>query len=145
MITIEKNVLATGDQHLEIVDKTMDHFLEGKRVLLAGANEVDEMLLRYMVEQSGGTLNVALSPNDMRKTLSKSRYDLIMMNSRLGNENAVGILNQLKQESLVQAPAVAISSNDLVGRAIHNGFAYVLRRPLEKRKILAALSTIFQN
>lgn len=145
MIIGEKNVIAPAEEHLEIVKKTMNHFLEGKRILLAGANEVDEMLLRYMVETSGGTLNVAISTDEMRKTLGKSRYDLILMNYRMANENAVGILNQLKQDALIKAPVVAISSNDLVGRAIHNGFAYVLRRPLEKRKIMAALSTIFQN
>ncbi|MCR9155272.1 MAG: hypothetical protein ACPGVV_09910 [Croceimicrobium sp.] len=145
MIKGENNVLASNENHLDIVNKSMNHFLEGKRILLAGANEVDEMLLRYMIEQSGGILNVSVTTDEMRLTLSKSRYDLILMNSRLANENAVGILNQLKQESLINAPVVAISSNDLVGRAIHNGFAYVLRRPLEKRKILAALTSVFQN
>jgi DNA-binding response OmpR family regulator len=81
----------------------------------------------------------------MRKTLSKSRYDLILMNSRLANENAMGVLEQLRKESLIKSPVIAISSKDMVGRAIHSGFAYVLRRPLEKRKVLAALSTVFQN
>ncbi len=145
MIASKKDVLDSVDEHLQIVNKTMNHFLEGKRVLLAGANEVDEMLLRYMVEQSGGVLNVAPSAEDMKRTLEKSRYDLILMNSRLGGENSVGILAQLRQEALINAPVVAISSNDLVGRALHNGFSYVLRRPLEKRTILAALSSIFQN
>lgn len=145
MIESKKGVLETQDEHIEIVHKTMNHFLEGKRVLLAGANEVDEMLLRYMIEQGGGVLNVAPNTEEIKRTLSKSRYDLILMNSRLGGINAVGILNQLKAEGLVNAPVVAISSNDMMGRAIHNGFAYVLRRPLEKGKILAALSAVFQN
>jgi CheY-like chemotaxis protein len=123
----------------------MNHFLEGKRVLLAGANEVDEMLLRYMVIESGGVLNVASSTDEIRTTLTTSRYDLILMNSRLDNSNSMGVLQQLRKESLIKAPVVAISSNDMVGRAIHNGFAYVLRRPLEKRKIMAALTAIFQN
>ncbi|QNR24729.1 response regulator [Croceimicrobium hydrocarbonivorans] len=140
-----KNGVIAEEERIQLVNRSMSHFLEGKRVLLAGANEVDEMLLRYMVVESGGVLNVAKSIEEMRKTLSKSRYDLILMNSRLDNENAMGILQQLRKEGLVKSPVVAISSNDLVGRAIHNGFAYVLRRPLEKRKILAALSAIFQN
>lgn len=145
MIESKKPVLRSKDDRKEIVHKTMNHFLEGKRVLLAGANEVDEMLLRYMIEQGGGVLNVAPNTEEMKRTLSKSRYDLILMNARLGSVNAVGILNQLKGEGLVKAPVVAISSNDMVGRAIHSGFAYVLRRPLEKGKILAALSAVFQN
>lgn len=144
MMATPNDVLATSVEQ-ELARKPMDHFLEGKRVLLAGANEVDQMLLSYMIVESGGTLNVAPTVAEMRKTLSKSRYDLILMNSRLGNENALGILEQLKREALLKAPVIAISNKDLVGRAIHSGFAYVLRRPLEKRKILAALSTVFQN
>lgn len=144
MMATDKSVLSESVER-ELALKPMNHFLEGKRVLLAGANEVDEMLLRYMITESGGTLNVCYDLDEMRKTLAKSRYDLIMMNSRLANTNAMGILEQLKRESLIKAPVIAISSKDMVGRAIHSGFAYVLRRPLEKRKILAALSTIFQN
>jgi CheY-like chemotaxis protein len=144
MITTNKNVVE--DKEIDSIrTKTMNHFLEGKRVLLAGANEVDEMLLRYMVIESGGVLNVASSTDEIRTTLTTSRYDLILMNSRLDNSNSMGVLQQLRKESLIKAPVVAISSNDMVGRAIHNGFAYVLRRPLEKRKIMAALTAIFQN
>jgi CheY-like chemotaxis protein len=144
MITTKKNVVE--DKEIDSIrTKTMNHFLEGKRVLLAGANEVDEMLLRYMVIESGGVLNVASSTDEIRTTLTTSRYDLILMNSRLDNSNSMGVLQQLRKESLIKAPVVAISSNDMVGRAIHNGFAYVLRRPLEKRKIMAALTAIFQN
>lgn len=144
MMATPNDVLPTAVEK-ELARKPMDHFLEGKRVLLAGANEVDQMLLSYMIVESGGTLNAVPTVAEMRKTLSKSRYDLVIMNARLGNENAMGILEQLKSDALLKAPVIAISSKDLVGRAIHSGFAYVLRRPLEKRKILAALSTIFQN
>lgn len=145
MIESKKQVLEPRDDRKAIVQKTMNQFLEGKRVLLAGANEVDEMLLRYMIEESGGVLNVAPGSDDMKLTLAKSRYDLILMNARLGSVNSVGILSQLKADGLIKAPVVAISSNDMMGRAIHNGFAYVLRRPLEKGKILAALGAVFQN
>lgn len=144
MIATPKDVIAKEEQKALAIN-SMDYFLDGKRVLLAGTNEVDEMLLAYMIRQSGGILNVASDMEEVKKTLSKSRYDLIIMNSRLGNENAMGLLQQLRRESLVNSPVIAISSNDLNGRALHNGFAYVLRRPLEKRKILAALSTIFRN
>lgn len=143
-MAVKNDVLANSVEK-ELALKPMNHFLEGKRVLLAGANEVDEMLMRYMINESGGVLNVTYNLEDMRKTLSKSRYDLILMNSRLANENAMGVLEQLRRESLIKSPVIAISSKDMVGRAIHSGFAYVLRRPLEKRKVLAALSTVFQN
>ncbi len=128
------------NDNLIVVTKNMNDYLEGKRVLLVGANEVDEMLLRYMVVEHGGILNVALNENEMRKTLETSRYDLILMNSRLGNENSIGILKHLKEDHLIKAPVIAIASNDMVGRGVNNGFAYILRRPLEKKSMLQALS-----
>lgn len=129
-------------ENLVVVSNSMDDYLNGKRVLLVGANEVDEMLLRYMVVEHGGTLNVVTSEDAMRRTLSTSRYDLILMNSRLGNENSIGILKRLNADALVKAPVIAISSNDMKGRGKHNGFAHIMHRPLEKKNMLEALSNV---
>ncbi len=142
MYTAKKRVISSDN--LVVVSRNMKEFLEGKRVLLAGANEVDEMLLRYMVVEHGGTLNVVTTEQSMRRTLASSRYDLILMNSRLGMENAIGILSRLREDSLIKAPVIAISSNDMMGRGIHSGFAYVLHRPLEKKKMLQALDQVLQ-
>lgn len=143
MIAVEKYVLAE-DNLVLIPAKKMSDYLKGKRVLLAGANEVDEMLLRYMVDNGGGTLNIATSTPALEKALHKSRYDLIFMNSRLGADNAMTILKRLRAEGILNAPVIGISSTELAGRGIYSGFSHVLGRPLEKKNIIKALSEIFE-
>lgn len=143
MIAAEKYVLAGEDNLVVIPAKKMSDYLRGKRVLLAGANEVDEMLLRYMVVDGGGTLNVSTSAQDLHKALHKSRYDLIFMNARLGSENAMSVLKKLREEGILKAPVIGISSTNLAGRGIHSGFSHVLGRPLQKKNIIEALSEIF--
>ena len=140
MNAAKKRVIS--DDNLVVVTHTMNEYLQGKRVLLAGANEVDEMLLRYMVVEHGGTLNVVTNEEAMRRTLTTSRYDLILMNSRLNMENSIGILARLREDNLVKAPVIALSSSHMMGRGLNNGFAYVLHRPLEKRNVLNALSRV---
>lgn len=143
MQTAKKRVFRS--ENLTVVTKNMKDYLENKRVLLVGANEVDEMLLRYMVVEHGGTLNVVTNAAALRQTLETSRYDLILMNARLGNENAIGILKHLREDHLIKAPVIAISSSDMVGRAVSQGFAYILHRPLEKKKMLQALNAVLQD
>ncbi len=142
MIAAEKHVLAE-DNLVLIPAKKMSDYLKDKRVLLAGANEVDEMLLSYMVDNGGGTLNIATNTEALEKALHKSRYDLIFMNSRLGSDNAMSVLKKLRAEGLIKAPVIGISSTELAGRGIFNGFSHVLGRPLEKKNIIEALSEIF--
>tara|TARA_R110002050_G_scaffold294021_2_gene451308 strand:+ start:1758 stop:2195 length:438 start_codon:yes stop_codon:yes gene_type:complete len=143
MIAAEKYVLAE-DNLVLIPSKKMSDYLKGKRVLLAGANEVDEMLLRYMVIDGGGTLNIATTTDALQKALHKSRYDLVFMNSRLGSDNAMTVLKKLRSEGLLHAPVIGISSTELAGRGIYHGFSHVLGRPLEKKIIIEALSEIFE-
>ena len=143
MIAAEKHVLAE-DNLVLIPAKKMSDYLKGKRVLLAGANEVDEMLLSYMVDNGGGTLNIATSTEALEKSLHKSRYDLIFMNSRLGSDNGMSVLKKLRTEGLINSPVIGISSTELAGRGIHSGFSHVLGRPLEKKNIIEALSEIFE-
>ena len=144
MIAAKKYVIA-DDNLVLIPAKKMSDYLRGKRVLLAGANEVDEMLLRYMVVDGGGTLNIATTTEALEKALHKSRYDLIFMNSRLGSDNAMTILKKLRSEGILNSPVIGISSTELAGRGIYHGFSHVLGRPLEKKIIIEALSEIFES
>jgi CheY-like chemotaxis protein len=143
MITAEK-YLHTEEKLVLIPANKMSDYLSGKRVLLAGANEVDEMLLRYMVVDGGGTLNIATSTEALIKALHKSRYDLIFMNARLGNDNAMTVLKNLRAEGILKSPVIGISSTNLAGRGLYSGFSHVLGRPLEKKNVIEALSEIFE-
>lgn len=132
-----------GYERESIDSKRMRSFLEGKRVLLAGVNEVDTMLLNYMIHEGGAYLNSVQTKAELENILHKNRFDLIILNMRLENDNALPIAQKFKRELNLDTPLLGLSSTSLSGRGLHHGFSYIIRRPLEKKKVLAALERIF--
>jgi PleD family two-component response regulator len=120
----------------------LKNHLANKRVLLVGANEVDEMMLRYMIEEQQASLRIAHTPQDSFQLIQNESFDLILMNTRIQGQNGLSLVKRLREQHGVKTPIIAISSKDLNGRGIYNGFDAVLVRPLEKVHFLQSVHQI---
>jgi CheY-like chemotaxis protein len=117
--------------------------IENKEVLLIGVDEVDQMLLRYMVEEQGAALKIENRTDEAIELIKDRRYDLLMINMRLERLNTLHLVSEMRANREIRVPVIGLSSNDMNGRALNSGFDAVITRPIEKRKLLKALSHLY--
>ncbi len=116
--------------------------LEEKEVLLIGVDEVDQMLLKYMIEEQGAALHIENKTDDAIKRIKERKYDLLLINMRLERLNTLDLVSKMRQEREIRVPVIGITSNDMNGRALHHGFDAIIQRPIEKHKLMRALQQI---
>lgn len=117
-------------------------FLADKDVLLVGVDEVDEMLMRYMVAEQDANLIVENTAKGAIAKISDRKYDLLIINTRVENVNSLDLIHKMRANKEIRVPVIGLTSRDMSGRALFSGFDYVIRRPLEKSKFLSALQKV---
>lgn len=116
--------------------------LTGKKVLLVEDDEVNQMMLKLMIEDQGGEF--ILEPN-MEKAFEKmldDQFDVIFLDTRIEGTNALQFTKELSAYKNLKAPIIGMSSVDLSGRGIYNGLSHVIRKPVDYRKLKYAISKL---
>lgn len=121
----------------------VSYLLKDKDVLLIGVDEVDQMLLRYMVEEQGANLIVENEKDAALERIRDRKYDLLIINTRLERINTLDLISKMRAAKEIRVPIIGITSRDMVGRALYNGFDYIIKRPIEKHKLNRAINEVF--
>ena len=116
--------------------------LHGKRVLLVEDDEVNQMLLKIMIEDQGAEFTLEPDEKKARKKIQSENYDLILLDTRLENSNALQLAKDLRSEDGISTPIIGMSSIDLSGRGVYNGLNEVLLRPIEYQNFVKALERL---
>lgn len=109
--------------------------LLGKKVLLVEDDEVNQMLLKLMIEDQGAEF--ILEPNLERalEKMLKDEFDLVFLDTQIEGQNALRLTKELN----LKIPIIGMSSVDLSGRGLYNGLSHVIRKPVDYRKLKFAL------
>lgn len=113
--------------------------MQSHQILVVGVNEVDEMLLRYILEEQGGHMHMATTGLDALDKVKATPVDLVIMNTNLSDQNALELVKKLRQTGNQTLPIVGITAQDAESRSLFQGFNYIIHRPIEKQKVLRAL------
>lgn len=116
--------------------------LKSHSVLLIGVNEVDEMLLGYILELQGGESTFVGQSDQALEMLEERPYQLLFINTRLENTNALDLARRIRNRHGEELPIIGITSGDHHSRTLLDGFDYIIHRPIEKRKILRGLHQV---
>lgn len=138
-----RNIIAPIGVPGEKVLRPLLDLLANKKILLIGSNEVDEMLIRFMVESNEGRLEVENEASSAQNKIEHGQYDLVLMNTRLNKLNAMQLVQSLKSNAKRDIPIIGLTSKDLNGRGLFSGFDYIMKRPVEKKKFHRALDAVF--
>lgn len=123
----------------------VEYKLKDKDVLLIGVDEVDQMLLRYMVEELGANLIVENEKDAALELIRDRKYDLLIINTRLERLNTLDLISKMRKAKEIRVPIIGITNRDMGGRALYNGFDYIIKRPIEKHKLNRAINQIFSR
>lgn len=113
--------------------------LHAHRIMVVGVNEVDEMLLRYILEELGAGMDIVNSGREALDQVQERSIDMVIMNTQLRDQNALELAKKLRQTQQKTLPIIGITAQDAQSRSLFQGFNYIIHRPIEKQKVHRAL------
>ncbi|MEQ9262996.1 MAG: response regulator [Owenweeksia sp.] len=116
--------------------------LLNQKVLLIEDDEVHQMLLTFMLKDQGALITLEPDKAKALEKLKTRQYDLVLLDTRLGNTNALGFTQLLREELQLNIPIIGMSSVNLQGRGIYNGLDEVLIRPVEYSHLVETLNNL---
>lgn len=131
-----------GDEEVE--DPAAPKPLEGRRVLLAEDNELNQRVAVHMLESMGAEVVVAADGREAIERSLESRFDLMLMDAQMpeldGYSAAIAI--RTMEQGLRHTPILALTAHAMEGeegRARAAGMDGLLTKPVEKPDLLRAL------
>ena len=100
------------------------------------------MLLTFMLKDQGALITLEPDKEKALEKLKTRQYDLVLLDTRLGNTNALGFTQLLREELQLNIPIIGMSSVNLQGRGIYNGLDEVLIRPVEYSHLVETLNNL---
>lgn len=116
--------------------------LKDKRVLLVENDEVNQMLIGYMIDDSGGKQVLNTTAKQVLENLNNNKPELILLNMAIDGVNALEFTQRLRKEMDVQVPIIGMSSQNLNGRGIFHGLDAVIRKPVEYPEFKRVLAEV---
>jgi len=124
--------------------------LEGKKVLLAEDNKMNQVLIRKMLEEMGCNCDTA---DDGQLAVAKAvatKYDFILMDYLMPNMNGIEATKLIRNSSALnaQVPIFALSaSSDMETRnlLISSGLTNFISKPVTLMQLRLALETFFDE
>ena len=113
--------------------------LPAHRIIIVGVNEVDEMLLRYILDELGAHMDMVKSGREALDKVSDHEVDMVIMNTHLQDQNALELAKKLRQREQKLLPIIGITALNAQSRSLFQGFNYIIHRPIEKQKVHRAL------
>ncbi|MGK0638331.1 MAG: response regulator [Schleiferia thermophila] len=110
--------------------------ISGSRVLIFENDEVNQLLLKIMLEKN--ELNPEIVPNveELYKKVQSHTYELLLLDMENKNPSSFEIIDQIRKEIKSDIPVIGLSTKDYRGRAIYHGINVLLQRPIENRALM---------
>ena len=115
--------------------------LEGKRVLLAEDNEINQMVATEMLENLGLKVDIANNGKEAVDMAHKTAYDAVFMDVHMPEMDGMEAASRLRAEERFAAmPIIALTAADMKGdreRSIASGMNDHLSKPIDPQRLMA--------
>lgn len=109
--------------------------LDGKRFLVAEDNEVNQKVIRHVLQKAGGIVDIANNGLEAVKFLEKdSEYDLIIMDLQMPEMDGYAATKYIRNELKLTIPIIAMTASALKGektKCLEIGMNDYLSKPFE--------------
>ncbi len=143
-------VLWLGGDGPEEVDEDAQRPLEGRRVLLAEDNELNQRVAVHMLECLGAEVVVASDGKEAIERSLESKFDLMLMDAQMPELDGYSatIAIRTMEQGLRHTPILALTAHAMEGeeaRARAAGMDGLLTKPFEKADFLKALRPLLES
>ncbi|MBF0252443.1 MAG: response regulator [Candidatus Omnitrophica bacterium] len=144
LLNVMKFTLVKKNEDKKIVTRhsTAETALIGKRILVAEDNEVNQKLIKILLERFGCEVIIAADGNEAVNKIRTGTYDLVLMDIQMpimgGFEATDIIINELKSKTPIVALTAAAMKEDR-DKVIACGMKDYLSKPIDNNKLKETL------
>jgi two-component system, sensor histidine kinase and response regulator len=126
--------------------RMQEHPSQGRRILLAEDNRVNQALTRQLLQKSGHTVVVAENGREALRALDKERFDLVLMDIQMPEMDgfeATATIREKERTSGEHLPVIAMTAHAMKGddaRCLHAGMDGYLSKPISVKCLLQTLN-----
>ncbi|MBX2930313.1 MAG: response regulator [Chitinophagaceae bacterium] len=119
----------------------MNHQLSNIKVLVAEDNEVNNILIRRMLQHLGIAYDIALTGNEVLQLISNNDYDAVLMDIQMPDKNGIEAtieIRNLPSDTIKNIPVIALTANSLKGeeqKYIAAGMNGYLTKPFKENEL----------
>lgn len=117
--------------------------LSGKRILLAEDNEVNQIVLIGLLENSGVDLTIASDGGEVLSLIEQESFDLVLMDVHMPVMDGYGVARRIRQVHTARdLPIIALSANFMpedIERAHESGMQDYLTKPIDVKSFYRKL------
>lgn len=110
--------------------------LSGNKVLIFENDEVNQLLLKIMLENNELQPEIVTDIADLYKKIESHSYELLLLDMENKNPSSFEIIDVIRKELKSDIPVIGLSTKDYRGRAIYHGINVLLQRPIENRALM---------
>ncbi|MEQ1807254.1 MAG: response regulator, partial [Burkholderiaceae bacterium] len=119
----------------------------GLRILVAEDNEVNQLVIRAMLEQQGHHCEVACDGLEAVAMVQASPYDLVLMDIQMPNLDGMTAARRIRalNDSVAHIPIVALTANAMIEDReayIEAGMDEHVSKPVEAKELAQAISRV---
>lgn len=119
-----------------------------KKILVAEDIELNQFLVKTMLESWGGTVDIAVNGKEAIKKVEQNRYDLILMDIQMPEMDGITATRHIREmpdNEKAQIPIIAFTANTLQGdaRLYHDaGMNDYITKPYAEEKLHEKISEV---
>lgn len=140
---------AENSLNAENLDNSL--ILEGLRVLVVEDNEDTQLLLTFLLEDSGADVAVTASAYEALAVLEQTQPDILLCDIGLPEIDGCTLMRKIRAMStkqIKQIPAIALTaySQEIAEKeALASGFQAYFVKPIEPTKLLNSVANVLKN
>jgi CheY-like chemotaxis protein len=140
---------AENSLNAEILDNSL--ILEGLRVLVVEDNEDTQLLLTFLLEDSGADVAVTASAYEALAVLEQTQPDILLCDIGLPEIDGCTLMRKIRAMStkqIKQIPAIALtaySQETAEKEALASGFQAYFVKPIEPTKFVNSVANVLKN
>lgn len=121
-----------------------DEKIPAQNILLADDNELNQMIVKRMLENRGHNISVARNGEEAVMMVRQNPYDMILMDINMPFVDGIEATRQIKKmgSGRDKIPVIALTAstkNEVIHDCLHAGMVDYLLKPIEKAKLFEAV------
>ena len=120
--------------------------LEGRRILVADANEINQLLIRQILHMEGAEVDTACDGIEAIRMVEHRQYDLILLDLKMPHMDGFQTANYINKRLRKLIPLVALSVSDSLEVKIEcqeTGISCLLKKPFSFERLIGCLVSHF--
>jgi len=143
---------ANADSSLLFASKDVKNYsslLQGKKFLVAEDNEVNQKVIRHVLQKAGGTVDIANNGAEAVVFLKKSsEYNLIIMDLQMPEMDGYAATKYIRNEMHLSIPIIAMTASALKGeksKCLEMGMNDYLSKPFDFTFLYKRITHLLDN